>query len=296
MRRALVVMLAAWLWALLAGGAGAGIVESLLLYQNATDDPIQDRSVGFVMDLDSDGNPSVGDVGWGLIRVDRINEQGAGNRVYMVYAAEISGISGSVPGIVTVDHTFVTSGSPWSLKNILSGVTNAADISDRALVALIETSGIPSFSGFTFDGSGAFTENPGGLKSQIQSQFGSGNAQVLAAFGIAANSDDFFQLQGNITSSPPPAKQVFLQFLDFTVLNSFMGAITDWKELFQDSTAHAVIGNATLTQVTAWGGDYVQTRDSGTYYVNYVPEPTSLVGLLGAGVTALALLRRRRKA
>jgi hypothetical protein len=260
---------------------------------NTQDDRIQDKSYGFVMDLDSSGGPSVGDVGWGLIRVDTINDvSGLNNRVFMVYAAQISNVDTSLSPLVTVSHTYVNTATAWDLKDILSGVGNAASIADRALVALIEAPSSVTFD-VSFDASGGFSKTAAQLKGEIQSKLAT--ATVLATFGIAASSDDFYTLTGVATSSPPPANTSFFQSLDFTVLDSFVGPITDWKPLFGDATASASIRtDSTLTQVTAWGGQYVQTRDSGIYYANYVPEPSSLMALTAIGLSGLIWMARRR--
>ncbi|MGQ9822188.1 MAG: hypothetical protein ACUVQK_10030, partial [Thermogutta sp.] len=51
------------------GTANAGLVTSLLSSQNAENDAVQDRSLGYLLDLDNNSQPSKYDIGWGLIRV-----------------------------------------------------------------------------------------------------------------------------------------------------------------------------------------------------------------------------------
>lgn len=266
--------------------AHAGVVTNLLSSMNTADDTLEDKSVGYVMDTGdpSGGSPSVGDVGWGLIRIDTINgtSVGVADHVFMLYSAQISGISSNV-----VSHV-PTSDSPWTLK----ALTGLSDIDARATVLLFETQN-PQFTTINF--STFPTMDPDTLKNTIQTLFDTaGEVSRIATFGIA-DSNDYLKL---FLVDAQFAKQE----ARLSVLQSFVGPITDWKPLFSAPNNEAGVGfSDSLATISFSSGSYptgqtyIKSQDSGTYRANYVPEPTSLAGLLGAGLTALGIVRFRRR-
>lgn len=273
------------------GMANAGIVTSLLSADNTTNDQVQDKSLGYVLDLDSNGKIDSGDIGWGLIRIDKIENVNVGNKVFIVYAAQVS--SDSSP----FTHTFVDEFEAYSLKSILGATVGAPidySIGIGPLAVLLETPADITITGLDFDGS-SNTLKPSQLKAAIQTAFAS--AQLIATFGLK-DPQDYFQLTGSGST--------LNQELELSVLQSFVGPVTDWKALFdpfgldgQDWTDNEVAikpGTLEVLDVKNDEGRYFTTADSGTYHVNYVPEPASMIGLVSLGLAGAGLgFTRRRK-
>ncbi|GAB4127886.1 MAG: hypothetical protein Kow0040_01970 [Thermogutta sp.] len=270
--------------------AHAGIVTSLLSADNTKNDQVQDKSVGYVLDLDTNGIDT-GDIGWGVIRVDKINNTNIGNKVFIVYAAQLT--SGSSP----FSHTFVPEGNNYSVKSILGAVASGIDYSyGGPLAVLLETSADVTLSGVDFD-QGTNSNKPSDLKTEIQSAFAS--AQLIATFGLATGNTDYYTLTGSLPT--------LTQNLELSVLQSFVGPVTDWKTLFdpypldgQDWTDNEVAikpGSIEAISSHTDDGAYFKTADSGTYHVNYVPEPASMIGLASLALAGAGLgFVRRRKA
>lgn len=291
MRKLGIFAVAALATVVFAVNAQAGLVTSLLSSDNTKNDQIQDRSVGYVIDVDGDGEIGSGDIGWGLIRVDKINNQDVNNRVFMVYAAQLT--SGSSP----FTHTAVASGGTYALDTILGATLDYSNGSPIAV--LLEVPASLTFSGVDFDNS-SNTNTPTSLKSAIGTAFGS--AQLIATVGLK-DSQDYYSLTGS-----PPTPPTLIQTAELSVVESFVGPLSNWKALLdpfpndgQDWTDNeAAIKPGSIEAVTYHtdDGNYYKTADAGTYHVNYVPEPSSLAGLAGLALVGLGgvCLRRRRKA
>lgn len=285
MRLRLFVVVLVCLLLFVPGAVQGGVVTSLLGAMNSADDTLQDKSVGFLIDATGGGgSPTVGDVGWGLIRVDTVNGTSAGvaDHVFMVYSAEISDITGSV-----VSHK-PTSGTTWTL----SAITGLSSIDSKAVVLLFETTS-PEFTGINF--STFPTMAPATLKSSISSLFSTpGAVSPIAAFGL--DTGDYLKLT---LFSPTFASQE----ARLSILNSYVGPLSDWKELFSAPGYEAGVGFSDSASTISYSAGtfptegYIKAQDSGTYRVNYVPEPASLAGVAGAGLTGLGLswFRRRKR-
>lgn len=263
----------------------AGVINTLAGF-NADNDSIADDSLGFITDVSGDGGvPGVDDVAWGIVRIDNINLTPFTGIAYMVYSAQIESVGG---GVITHKTTTATA---YRLGDLLG---NSA--LNSSMVAVIEWSGFDTnpftnASDYPFQ-NGFMNRTEGQFKSDLTTLMT--NSTVLFALGLS-DTDDNLVLTGTGSGTLFNVSGAFSVTYVSTGLNA-----SDFKPLIGDPTQQAAIvtGATQVLQNATYSGPgaSIKTRDQGNYQVNYVPEPTSLAGLLGAGLTGLALLRRRRKA
>lgn len=315
MRKALFLILFLAAWAAMSSAVSAGLTTGLLGSQNVNNDTIQDKSLGFLLDFGADG-ASPGDIAFGLIRVDSINNlsvkpsvSSPKSFVYMVFSAEILAPVGPMDpydfGVTILPHTWIDGASPWSLKSLLGSVTNAGAISNGSLAALVETTTAVDFgAGVDFD-LGTISATPTALKTAIGGAagvFASNGGSVLATFGFTPGDPDFYHLD---PAASPAAR---FQHAGLSVIDSFVGPLTDWKLLKPDPYASPATHEIAIDvggSLTDTGGPffdpvagvtYRTTKDQATYLANYVPEPGTISAMLGmALMSGLGLLRRRAR-
>lgn len=267
----------------------AGVISSLSNVNN-TDDYLSDDSLGYLIDYQTDNNPSpntpyIGDISIGIAKINVINGDSFTNSAYLVYSLQISGVSGTV-----VNHLPTPAGSGYTLGDLLG----FSGLPSTAVAVVLEVTG---------------STNP--FTNSSKYPFGTVNymTPTLSAFKLdlltlSANSQKLFSV--GLTSSP--AGQYFQ--LD-TSLGGLVSArlavdwvapginLTDFKPLASAAPFTAAAFEVTLrlqnTSFPSTGGE-IKTRDDGNYYVNYVPEPGSLAALAGlvCGGAGLGFLRRRR--
>lgn len=283
--------------------ASAGVISALLSVNSASD-VIKDDSHGFLIDVNNSGSVDVGDVGFGIARVDEINSDGTvKGRAYVVYSAEISNISGN-----TVTHTITSNTSGYTLESLLNF---SQDTFGNSIAVLLEWNGSGSnpfldSSAYPFGGSGgSFSgKTPSEMMSDLQTLaanstiwFGVGLSGNLDAFTITLNTNP--DLLGRYFHSVSAALSVTYvngaldgnDFLPLFVNPNFFAAGQVQMRLNKDPTT-SPFGYDYDTQ-----GGSISTNDDGNYYVNYVPEPASMIGLASLALAGAGLgFVRRRKA
>lgn len=310
MRKALFLILFFAAWATMSSAASAGVV-SALASQNTFDDNLTDDSLGFVVDANSDGTVSVGDVAFGIAWLDDINgDPSIAGSAYIVYSVEFLTLSAST-GAATYKPTTVAA---YKLDALLG-----VDINDNSVAAIVERTGAaagsdpfyPKLDGDYGFGNGTFASTTvAGLIDDINGADADGlmaGASFVFAVGIdpAVGSADFFAT-GPLTYNSGIAKWQAGLSAGLSVTDPGVLTALDFKALTTNPLYESVVTSATQTfqggtalappDFSAVGGS-IKTYDAGNYLVNYVPEPTSLMGLLGIGLagSVMKMVRRRRK-
>jgi hypothetical protein len=275
---------------------------------NTQDDWLTDDSLGFVVDANNSGTVNAGDVAFGIAWLDDVNgNSSVAGRAYIVYSVEFATVASD--GSATYKPTTV---SGYKLDDILG-----VDINDNSIAAVVERTGAPvvadpfypkTDSDYSFGSSTFPNVTPAQMIDDINGTDADGlmaGASFLFAVGIV-NPTDYF-VTGALTWKPSISKwqtsvDAGLSVSDPGVLNPL-----DFKPLQSGSGYQAVAfsadqtfegGSSSPLVPPPFVNGRIRTFDSGNYNVNYVPEPTSLAGLLGAGLTALGIAgfrRRRRK-
>lgn len=267
-----------------------GGVVSALSGENTVDDVLTDDSLGFIVDADSSGTINSGDVSFGIAWIDDVNgDPTVAGRTYIVYSVQFDTLDPGF-GVWTYKPTTVNA---YKLDTLLN-----KDINDNSIAAVVErkTAPVPSDvfypknePGYRF-GAGEFPgTDPSGMINDIQTLMS--NADFIFAAGINSAQGDF--LATTPVTSTMVSVSAQLSITDAGGLN-----INDFKPLFTLPGFEAAIFSAQQNVEFAnfpSGVGYIRTFDSGNYKVNYVPEPTSLAGLIGLGLTGVGLARIRRR-
>ncbi len=310
MRKALFLILFLAAWVAMSSAASAGVV-SALTSQNALDDNLTDDSLGFLVDADSSGALGAGDVAFGIAWLDDINgDASVAGSAYIVYSVEFLTLDSST-GAATYKPTTVAA---YKLDALLG-----VDINDNSVAAIVERTGAPvtadpfypklDASDYQF-GNGTFAAvTAAQMIDDINGSDADGlmaGASFLFAVGIdpSVGSVDYFST-GPLGYKPSIAKwqvtiDAGLSITDAGVLSSL-----DFKPLYLNNLFEAAVISATQTfeggtsavpPTFSAAGGVIRTYDAGNYVVNYVPEPSSVIALLGLGLAGLAMsLVRRRK-
>ncbi|MEJ5341803.1 MAG: PEP-CTERM sorting domain-containing protein [Thermogutta sp.] len=266
----------------------AGVISSLSKVNN-TDDYLSDDSLGYIIDYRTNNNPFpntpfIGDISIGIAKINVINGDSFTNSAYLVYSLQISGISGNI-----VSHSPTPSGSGYSLGELL----NFSGLPSTAVAVVLEVTGATNpFSDSTKYPFGTINYMTPALSAFISDlQTLSANSQKLFSVGITDTpSGQYFRLD---TSSGLVSARLAVDWAAPGI------NLADFKPLSSDPPFTAAAFEVTLrlqqSSFPSVGGE-IKTRDDGNYYVNYVPEPGSLVALAGllCGGAGLGFLRRRR--
>ena len=293
MKRLLVLVVVGF-WCLSVGlQASGGVVSSLLTQYNASDDTLTDYSWG--ARPDPDGAPGVV---VGLARLDKVNgfithpsnqeNQALG---WLLFAFEVDKVENGL-----VYHKPLDANSSYHPKNLLSSLASASDIGDNAMLVLLERNAPPTgdlldLVGNTFypwDASG--NPDPVDLIDAIGVLNNSATTTWLASFGITQDGD-YLTLDAWVGGKYKTYEDISLSLVSDNPNDSIVfkqGAIN-----FAYTRPNT--GSINVSRNTPDDGA-TMFYDSGVLYVNAVPEPTSVVALLGLGSMAVAsYVARRRK-
>jgi len=266
----------------------AGVISSLSKV-NSRDDYLSDDSLGYIIDYRRDNNPSpntpfIDDISIGIAKINVINGDSFTNSVYLVYSLRISEISENI-----VSHSPTPSGSGYSLGELL----NFSGLPWTAVAVVLEVTGATNpFSDSTkypFGTTNYMTPDLSTFISDLRTL--SANSQKLFSVGITNTpSGQYFRLD---TSSGLVSARLAVDWAAPGI------NLADFKPLLSAPPFTAATFKVTLdleSSTFSSAGGAIKTRDDGNYYVNYVPEPGSLVALAGllCGGAGLGFLRRRR--
>ena len=269
------------------GFAQAGLLSLISAAPNNTNDQLQDRS--WANTYASGGVTEV----YGLARIDKINSLNytPNNSVWMVFSFQVTGTfnASQYPAYLSPYNGWLAHGAP-SVKTIdsLLGVTGTGT---NAMVALVELNSSPT---------GALAslqdDNPADLTAaftQLQSLISGGQAKWIASFGIVDPYD--------VVLVGPFSNYEASELIALSIVATNGANLNDFKPLFSVQWNDPVLypnyefASFRFIKVTDQGGG--QYTDQGTVIVNYVPEPSSVLGLIGVGLSGVGvhLARRRRK-
>jgi hypothetical protein len=270
----------------------AGVISSLSKV-NSTDDYLSDDSLGYIIDYRTDNNPSpntpfIGDISIGIAKINVINGDSFTNSAYLVYSLQISEISGNI-----VSHLPTPPGTPFGSGYSLGELLNFSGLPSTAVAVVLEVTGATNpFSDSTKYPFGTINYMTPDLSTFISDlQTLSANSQKLFSVGITDTpSGQYFRLD---TSSGLVSARLAVDWAAPGI------NLADFKPLLSAPPFTAATFKVTLdlkSSTFSSAGGAIKTRDDGNYYVNYVPEPGSLVALAGllCGGAGLGFLRRRR--
>lgn len=295
MRRLILTLLAGVITFAISGLAQAGLL-SLIGASNNTNDFLQDRSWGNAFIYD-EGGKSATEV-FGLARIDKVNnsEYDPDNSVWMVYSFKQMGkfediAGGNVPEDLAPYKNWMAHGTPEK-KTIdsLLGVTGTGN----AMVALVELNSKP-----TGVLASLLDDQPADLTSafeELQTLIGQGQAKWIASFGIVDHYRDVVLISEFDRTTDKASELLALSLVETNGVNE-----SDFKPLFtvaaNDPVYYPNYEFASFRFLTVTDQGDLQYTDQGTVIVNYVPEPSSLLGLIGVAISGLGVhfTRRRRK-
>jgi len=282
------------------GFAQAGLLSLISAAPNNTNDQLQDRSWANTYTYDS-GGVGVTEV-YGLARIDRINnvDYTPSDSVWMVYSFRVKGNftydSNQHPQYLFQYNGWLAHEAPR--EKTIDSLLGVNGTGSGAMVALVELNSSPSQTDPATDALASLRDdNPADLGAafeELHSLISNGQAKWIASFGIV-NSYDVV-LVGSFTNHQAD------ELIALSIVATNGANINDFKPLFSvqsiDPVFYPNYEFASFRFITVTdqgvGGQYT---DQGTVIVNYVPEPSSVLGLIGVGLSGVGvhLARRRRK-
>lgn len=301
MRKVIFFLLVVCVWAIQASLASAAVMSLLANpTSSAANDVLADDSLGYLSDASGNGGaPGLGDVAWGIARVDSVNSVSVLNTAYIVYSVELL-TPGAAPSLTTLHKETTVSG--YTLDSLLGTSFLSLSGTVAAVIELTPGGTNPFTNGTKYPfGPGNFTTaDAATLKTDIGTLMS--NSTLLFGVGLL-DTDDFFQTQFSSTSPSGDVALSLLAGLSITYKNPVAMAQVpgyDFAPLVGDPNhSGAIVWGATQVLQSPGGfpsaGGDLKTYDQGNYVVNLAPEPTSMVAFVGLGLMGLASMARRRR-
>ncbi len=299
--RAVVLFSTAITCYLAAEKARANVISHLLSPPNNTNDALQDRS--WRLELANQGEPGViGNVMYGISAFDTLTINGE-----TVNVDRSAWLVFSVTRASAATRTFQGPFGPFTLSGYdyvyttLTGYSvakllNTHNVPDSAMAAIVELQ-IPYNSTNYLK---SLADDTAANKTLLDNAINelNNNSRFIAAFGIV-DPQDFYFMQ-----DPNPGTGHAYEFFGLSPLATGPGVDINWFEpLFDEPSQRVSLSqfefslrdfmNVSLRRVKPEEGVAAWYTDRGTVLVNVVPEPSSWMALLGLGLTAWALRRRK---
>jgi len=269
------------------GFAQAGLLSLISAAPNNTNDQLQDRSWANTSD---DGTEV-----YGLARIDKINSLNytPNNSVWMVFSFRVTGTftfnASQHPAYLSPYNGWLAHGAPTA--NTINSLLGVTGTDPRAMVALVELNSSPT--GALASLQDDIPANLTAAFTQLKSLISGGQAKWIASFGIVDPYD--------VVLVGPFANYEASELIALSIVATNGANLNDFKPLFSVQANDPVVypnyefASFRFIKVTDQGGG--QYTDQGTVIVNYVPEPSSVLGLIGVGLSGVGvhLARRRRK-
>lgn len=276
--------------------ASADLLSLLSTPPNSVNDVLQDRSWGIGL-----ADPNLGVV-YGLAAFDNVTVEGTtyqtGRTSWFVFSVTASSAVqrtfNDVMGPLTLsgfDHQ-ATIANGYKLTDLLPGWS----ISPNALIVLIDgvDYGATTYLKTLQNDTAATKSLVDNAIAELASQ-----GKLVATFGLVDQQDFFFvEVSGSGSNR---------EFMGLSVVDVATGVNPmSFRPLFAEADERVDLtkfefslrdfANVTTKKLNPETGVYAWYTDRATALVNYVPEPTSVVALLGLGSVALAsYVARRRK-